>query len=162
MSKRLLLTLLLLLPVAAGIWHFLPDSRLLPEDLPLTFTDGTHTTFGELRGKPLMLAFWSVNCPACLNDMPKLTQLRRQLGPQGIHVIAVSIPQDPPPAIMATVRKFQPGYPTALDVQGEIARSVGGVDATPMTLFIDRQGRIVRRIYGKLDLTSVRATLKTL
>ncbi len=109
-----------------------------------------------------MLAFWSVSCPLCLQEIPKIEELHRLLGQQDIRVVAVNIPQDPPPAIMATVRRFQPAYPTAMDVQGEIAKAVGGVDATPLTLFVDRQGRIVRRVYGELDFGEARSVLETL
>lgn len=159
--KCLLLPLLVLIAVA-GAWQWLHRPQVLPENLHLTFTDGNRSSIGQLRGNPFMLAFWSVNCSICLQDMPQLRNLHEQLAAQNIPVIAVSIPQDPPPAVMATVREFQPGYPTALDVQGDIASAVGGVDATPLNLFVDRQGRIVRRAYGKLDLDSARKTLSAL
>ena len=164
MKKPLLPALVLLLALVAGIGYqsLLIHPQSLPEELFLTFTDGTRKQVRELRGQPLMLAFWSVNCPVCLQDIPKIAELNRLVGPLDIRVIAVNIPQDPPPAIMATVRRFQPTYPTALDVQGEIARAVGGVDATPLTLFVDRQGRIVRRAYGELDLGEAKSTLEAL
>lgn len=164
MKKPLLPALLLLLALVAAIGYqsFPIHSQSLPEELFLTFTDGTRTQLRALRGRPLLLAFWSVNCPLCLQEIPKIAELHRLVGPNDISVIAVNIPQDPPPAIMATVRRFQPSYPTALDVQGEIARAVGGVDATPLTLFVDRQGRIVRRVYGELDLGDARSTLESL
>lgn len=160
--RRLIPPLMLLLTAAAGAWLWEPAPTALPEELPLTFTDGTSSDFGQLRGTPLLLTFWSVNCPTCLHDMPKLAALHEELSPKEASVIAVSIPQDPPPAIMATVRAFRPGYPTALDVQGDIARAVAGVEATPLTLLIDREGRIVHRSYGKLDMQEARAILGAL
>lgn len=160
--KQLPSLLLIAAILGAAVWWLRPQAIQLPSDLSLTFTDGSSRQLGELRGRPILVNFWSVNCPVCLQDMPKLAQLHEDLKSQGIPVIAISIPQDPPPLIMAAVEKLAPPYPTALDVRGELSRAFGGIDATPTTLFVDRQGRIVRRIYGELDLTRVRATLTTL
>ena len=81
----------------------------------------------DLRGKSLLVTFWSVDCEICPRDMPRLSRLHDSLKAQNFMVIGVAMPHDPPPAIIATVERQNPGYPIALDVHGEVNKAFGGI-----------------------------------
>ena len=152
---------LLLVALAAAVWLFRPQPEPLPGQLRLDFMDGSSRVLRELHGQPMLLNFWSTACQTCLEELPRLAQLYRDLQPQGIHLITVSAADDSRQAVQATVEQLALPFPVALDPQGDIGRALGVTDR-PVTLFIDRQGRIARRMSGELDLTRVRATLTTL
>lgn len=155
-SSHLLIVLALL---AAG-WLLWPTSRPMPE-VSFNLIDGRTLHSSELRGKSLLITFWSVSCEVCLRDMPRLTQLQESLQDADFMVIGVAVPYDPPAAVISTVERLKPGYPVALDVHGEVAKAFGDVKVTPTSFLITPDGRINSSEHGPLDETRVRATLLT-
>lgn len=147
--------------VALIVWLVKPEHRVLP---PVTFTltDGSKLTSADLRGKNVLVNFWSISCGVCLRDMPRLTAMQQDLGGPDFTIIGVAMPHDPPPAVIASIDKRQPGYPIALDVHGELTRAFGDVRVTPSTFLIDRAGSIRYTEHGPLNETRIRATLTTL
>lgn len=150
---------LALLAVAA--WLMWPDKRTLPP-VTYTLTDGSTLSSADLRGKNVLVNFWSISCEICLRDMPRLKAMQQNLAGPDFTIIGVAMPHDPPPAVIASIDKLQPGYPIALDVHGELARAFGDVRVTPTTFLIDRAGNIRYTEHGPLDETRIRATLTTL
>ena len=135
---------------------------VIDENLNFTFTSGTKKNISEFQGKPLLLTFWSINCPVCITEIPKISKLRKEFYPDLSEVIAVNIPQDPPPAIFQTIKKFNIDYPVALDVQGDISKAIGGIKATPFSLLLNKEGKIVYRAYGELNTQDLRTRIKAL
>jgi len=159
--KQVATLALLLGLLGLGIWWMRPDYPPLP-DATLNFSDGSRQQLAELRGRPLLINFWSVSCSVCLQDMPKLVKLHEILQKRGGKLVAVNMPHDPPPAILHAINELDMPYPTVLDVHAEINRAFGGIQATPTTLFVNRQGKIVAKITGELDLQHAGALLATL
>lgn len=144
----------------AAVWLLWPRSEPMPA-VSFTLTDGRVLDSATLRGRTVLVNFWSVTCEVCLRDMPQLSSLHQSLEDRGFVVIGVAASYDPPPAVMETVARLQPAYPIALDVQGEIARAFGGVDSTPTTFLVDPAGNIQYVERGPLDEGRIRATLLT-
>lgn len=159
-ARRAWLLLLLILAGSAVAWLARPTPAL--PDMQLTFTDGTRARLANYRGRPLVLDFWSVDCPACLADMPRLRTLYPEIRRRGAALIGVNIPQDPPPAAMAMARRLDVPWPLALDPRGELNQAVGVVHITPTLVFIDRGGRVVGRHHGRLDPQQLLARLDAL
>lgn len=159
-ARRAWLLLLLILAGSAVVWLTRPVP-VLP-DLPITFTDGTQARLADYRGHPLVLDFWSVDCPACLADMPRLRTLYPEIRRRGAALIGVNIPQDPPPAAMAMARQLDVPWPLALDPRGELNQAVGVVHITPTLVFIDRGGRVAGRHHGPLDPQQLLARIDAL
>jgi peroxiredoxin len=147
--------------LVAGFLWLLPEKRPMP-DVTFTLTDGSQIDSQALRGKRVLVNFWSVSCAICLRDMPRLRVLHESLADRDFTVIGVAMHYDPPPAVIATIEKLAPGYPIALDVHGELARAFGNVSVTPTSFLIDRSGKIHLEKRGALDETRVRATILTL
>lgn len=158
--NRLLPTLGFGAVLALGVWLMWPDHRPMPQ-VRFTLTDGRVLGTAELRGTKLLVNFWSVSCEVCLREMPHLTTLHDSLQDRGFSVIGVAMPFDPPPAIMATVQRLEPGYPIALDVHGELSKAFGDVRITPTSFLVDREGNIRYSKQGALDMSRIRATLST-
>ena len=160
--KQSLGFVLLAVTLVGAVWLLRPQPEPLPAGLSLTLTDGSSHTLTQMGGQPALLVFWSTDCEPCLRDLPRLAQLHQELQARGMNLIAVSAAGDPPHAVQATMAQLATPLPVALDPQGEASRALDISGDLPVTLFIDRQGRIVRRLSGELDLTRIRATLTTL
>lgn len=160
MASRLLINLLLPLLVLGAVWLLWPSAKPMPE-VTFNLIDGRTLKSSDLRGKSVLLTFWSVSCEVCLRDMPRLSQLNESLQDQQFMVLGVAVPQDPPAAVLDTVARLDPGYPIALDVHGEVAAAFGGIKVTPTSYLIAPDGSINFSEHGPLDETRVRATLLT-
>src|ERR1700750_2751442 len=57
--------------------------------------NGRTVTARDFGGKLLILNFWATWCPPCVQEVPSLNQLQRQLGPKGLVVLGVSEDKDP-------------------------------------------------------------------
>lgn len=159
MNPRWLQNAALALAVAAAAWLLWPGARPMPE-VTFNLLDGRKLRSSELRGKSVLVNFWSVGCNTCLRDMPQLTRLQGDMKDR-LMVIGVAVPHDPPPAVISAVEELQPGYPIALDVHGEVSAAFGGVQVTPTNFLIDPDGDIRLSEHGQIHEPRLRATLLT-
>ncbi len=117
-----------------------------------TITDSQHTVeLSQLRGKPVLLNFWATWCPPCVEEMPSLLQLHKELGDK-VTILAVSEDTDDS-AYKDFVRQHNVDLLTVRDPHQNI-NEVYGTFKFPETYVIDRNGRIVRKFIGATDWTS--------
>ena len=94
--------------------------------------------------------------------MPDLEALYRRLSPRGFEVVAVSMPWDPPDAVVRLARARALPYPVALDVNGVVARAFGDVSVTPTHFLIGPGGEVALRRTGALDFPGLDARLRSM
>jgi cytochrome c biogenesis protein CcmG, thiol:disulfide interchange protein DsbE len=114
----------------------------------LSTLDGDVLALDELRGAPVVLAFWASWCTTCKADVPKLQQVVDDWGPQGVRVVGVVI-EDALPAARAAAIRSQLRYPSVFDADGT-TRDAFGVLGTPETFLLDGEGRVSARWIGPL------------
>ena len=139
-------------PVPAG-----PD--VLP---PLTLDclgPGPDVSLAQLAGRPTLVNLWATWCLPCREEMPLLQDAFAQYGEQ-VRFLGVDT-QDSPEAAASFVADLQVGYPHVLDPEGELLAALG-VRGLPVTLAVDRDGRIVSRVVGQLDSEELRQLMGTL
>ena len=117
-------------------------------------------TLKQLRGKPVLVTFWATTCPTCIQEMPHLIELYRDLNPKGLEMIGVAMSYDPPEQVRALAQQRQIPYPIVLDTQARIAREFDNVRLTPTSVLISPEGRIVQYRLGLLDLPQLRETIQ--
>jgi len=159
-NKQIVPSLAAVAVLVAGVWLMSSSTRPMPE-VAFNLVDGRTVKSADLRGKSVLINFWSVSCEVCLRDMPRLTELQERMTAQGLMVIGVAVPHDPPPAVIDLVEKIKPGYAIALDVHGEISKAFGDIKVTPTNVLIDPQGNINFSQRGPLNESRIRATLLT-
>jgi thiol-disulfide isomerase/thioredoxin len=115
-------------------------------------TDSEHTVeLAKLRGKPVLLNFWATWCPPCIEEMPSLVQLQKQMGDK-VTILAVSEDADD-----AAYQQFIHDHSVDLLTvrEGSQKTSSGyGTFRYPETYVIDRNGKIVRKFIGATNWTS--------
>ena len=70
-----IVNLFLILAFAAAAFGQQAKSKPLAENFSATVLDGKSFDLAELRGKVVVLTFWSTKCPICHREIPKLNQL---------------------------------------------------------------------------------------
>lgn len=125
--------------------------------LELTNLVGRPLDLGDLRGRPVWIVFWATYCHACQEEEPHLRRAYAAHREQGLVVIAVDAGEP-----VADVRRYveERGLPwrIALD-PGLRAFDVYGAIGTPTHYFIDRDGRIAARAFGRLRHEEMEAHL---
>jgi cytochrome c biogenesis protein CcmG, thiol:disulfide interchange protein DsbE len=109
----------------------------LPE---LTTLEGQQISLDRLRGKPILINFWFINCPPCVEEMPVLNAIKQQVG-DSAHFVAVTFES------ADRVRKFlkkQPFHFMQVTSARKYIESLKMV-SYPVNVFLDKEG-IVRKI----------------
>ena len=152
------IALVVVLAVAA-VWFMPAGLRQAPPLVGQTL-DGRTLTLEQLRGKPVLVTFWATTCPSCIEEMPHLIELYRELNPKGLEIIGVAMAYDPPEQVRTLAMQRQIPYPIVLDTQARIAQEFDNVRLTPTTVLISPDGRIVHYRLGLLDLPKLRETIR--
>ena len=83
-----------------------------PLSLPLV--DGGTINLAELKGRVVMVDFWSSWCPPCIKEAPVLAETYREYAGQEVEFVGVAI-WDEADDVNRYIRQFDLGYPNGLD-----------------------------------------------
>jgi peroxiredoxin len=139
-----------------GYLWLTPSGLKQAPELGFTTMQGAEIQLAELRGRPVLVTFWATTCPGCMEEMPHLIELYRELQPRGLEIIGVAMYYDPPNQVQTVRERFQVPYPIVLDLRQEAAVAFGNVRLTPTTFLISPEGRIVKQKVGEMDMERVR------
>jgi cytochrome c biogenesis protein CcmG/thiol:disulfide interchange protein DsbE len=113
--------------------------------------DGQHSVdLSKLRGKVVVLSFWATWCAPCIEEMPSLEALQRQL-PQ-IEVVAIASQEDFTD-YASFLQRHPVGLLTVFDANQK-SNALYGSFRFPETYVIDRSGVIRRKFIGPQEWTS--------
>ena len=116
-----------------------------------TVQDDAHTvSLGQFKGKVVILNFWATWCAPCLDELPSLEQLGKQL--PAVQILAVSIDDDKA-AYDAFLKQYSISLLSVRDGSTASNLKFGSV-RVPESYVIDRQGLIRRKFIGSQDWTS--------
>lgn len=147
--------LMLAVVVALATWTLRTPPGAAPQGVVFQLIDGRRIALDDLRGRPVLVSFWATTCPACLREIPHLKALYREAAPQGLVMVAVAMPYDPPSEVLAMVADRELPYDVAVDVQGRVLRAFGRVPGTPTHFLMNGAGDIVLHHVGPLDTRRV-------
>lgn len=141
------------LPSAAG--SDLLQQTVLPD------LDGRKVRVADWRGKVLVVNFWATWCAPCREEIPALVRTQTRFAARGLQVIGIAL--DDLERVRPFAREMGINYPTLLTgIDGlDLAAAAGNkVGALPYTVYIDRQGKIVRAELGGVDDQKLQAHIE--
>jgi peroxiredoxin len=129
--------------------------------LTLKSIEGRTVRLRDYRGKVVLINFWATWCPPCRAELPALVQLQRQYGSAGLQIIGITSPPEHRARVRQLTRRLKVNYPIVLGTHETRARF--SLDETlPLTVIIDREGRIRGTIAGILLPAEFNAHIKPL
>jgi thiol-disulfide isomerase/thioredoxin len=131
-------------------------------DVQLTLLDGTQPRIADLRGRVVLMNFWSTTCAPCMEEMPTLIEFHRRNAPRGLKTIAVAMKHDRPEMVLGMSQRRQFPFDVALDVQGEVAQAFFRTEVTPSKYLIDPMGNVVRTHVGRTDFADLQQRIDAL
>ena len=125
--------------------------------------NGPPQTMAQLRGKVVLLDFWTFGCVNCLNTLPHVKAWHAKYRNQGLVVIGVHTPEyafeREPANVENAVKRLGITYPVALDNQFRTWHR-WHVEAWPTVIVVDRQGRAVFRHVGEGNDSRIEAAIQ--
>jgi peroxiredoxin len=117
-------------------------------DFTLKSLDGKSIRLSDFRGKAVLLNFWATWCQPCKIEMPWFADLQNKYGSQGLQVLGVAFDDDASTDELAKFSKdLGVNYPVLIG-QEAVENAYGGVPVLPITLYIDRDGKIIDKVFG--------------
>jgi thiol-disulfide isomerase/thioredoxin len=119
----------------------------------------------KLRGKVVLVDFWTYTCINCLNTLPYVKQWHAKYKDQGLTVIGVHTPEYPFERSTANVvdanQRLGITYPVAQDNR-YATWSAYHNRYWPAVYLIDKKGRIVYTHFGEGGYAETEAAIRTL
>jgi thiol-disulfide isomerase/thioredoxin len=160
--KGILITLLLTASMLLAFWYKSSQSLGMAPDEIFTTLSGKKIELKKLRGKPVLITFWATDCASCIKEIPHLINLYQKFHPQGLEIIAVAMPYDPPNHVLFMSHAKQIPYPVALDLKAQHVQAFGQIQFTPSTFLISPSGAIVLKKIGLLDINAIQQRIQKL
>jgi thiol-disulfide isomerase/thioredoxin len=136
-------------PAAAGEAVAWPEVHLL---------DGQRWSASSAAGQAVVVVFWSTTCPFCKRHNQHVEKLNRAAAGRGLQVLGVARERD-----AEAVRRYATGqgysFPITLD-QAPMAAALSARKMIPLTVTVDRQGRLRQVIPGEMFEEDVLDLLK--
>jgi RNA polymerase sigma factor (sigma-70 family) len=138
------------------------DARIgkpAPPFAPKQWLNSKPLAWTDLKGRIVILDFWSLGCGPCRNDFPTAKQINKDRAQTGIVVIGVHAADGKVEDIQNFMRQFDMAYPVCIDKQ--VPDGIGetfakyGVSAMPDSFLIDAHGTVIA--HGPIAAMAARA-----
>lgn len=110
--------------------------------------DGQRLAPASWQGQAAVVVFWSTTCPFCRRHNQHVEKLHRAAAGKPLRVLGVARERDP-----ALVRRYAAAqgysFPITLD-SGPLAQVLSLRNLIPLTVVVDRQGRLKRVLPGEM------------
>ncbi len=139
-----------------------PQVGYLAPPFRLTTLAGRQVALADFRGHPVLINFWASWCVPCRKEMPELVQLYTTHRAAGLVVLGVNLTyQDSLTDARSFAREFNVPFPVLLDETGAIARDLYRLPGIPVSMLVDRNGRLVRQHIGPMSMRQFEAFVVT-
>lgn len=118
-------------------------------DFTATDLSGRPVRLSALKGKPVVLRFWSTECRFCRADTPIFNRYFEKYKAAGLEVFYINRQGDEQ-AVRQFVADLEVGFPVILDRDGKISARYN-IRIEPITIIISPEQRIVAATLGGIS-----------
>ncbi len=126
-------------------------------DFTLTDLNGTPYTLSDLRGKVVIINFWSAECPWAERADEKLIPLVKNRGEEVVLLSVASNANEAPPLLKLVAEER--GLPLVLHDKYQRVAELYGAQATPHLFVVDKEG--ILQYQGAFNNTNFRQQTPT-
>lgn len=130
-------------------------------DFTLHTVDGKSYRMSALKGRPVIIDFWATWCAPCKSSMPHLSAIQSRYRDRGLVVLGLSTDDDDAKAVRRFADRLGVTFSLAT-ADDRVLDAFGPIRGLPTTVYISRQGEIVRRVTGYLDAETMESYAKEL
>ncbi len=113
-----------------------------PPDFTATTFDGGKFTLSSLKGRPVLVNFFASWCTQCAHELPFMEQSYERHRTSGFVIVGVNSLETGDG--VAYYHRFGLTFPAAYDPgnPGRIARAYNVTSSLPVSIFVDKDGRV--------------------
>jgi peroxiredoxin len=136
------------------------SDRLPAPDFTLTDENGKSVRLSDRKGKVVLLNFWATWCGGCQVEIPWFRDFYSKYKRSGLDTIGVSMDSDG----WTSVRPYlkEKPIPYTIVIGDDSTAKEFHVTAMPVTVLIDRQGRIAATHSGIVAIATYRSEIESL
>jgi thiol-disulfide isomerase/thioredoxin len=158
LARRVSLRVLLVCALVSATIAYAGDKA--PEAAPrfnARTTAGESFTNDSVKGKVVLLEFWTTWCPYCREEQSLVDDIDKEFAPKGLIVLAIDVGES-----KKTVKKYLEATPRACRIVLNDDTNLAAMFAAksyPIYVVIDREGNIVGEQHGAGGERSLRRLL---
>lgn len=137
-----------------------PNVRKAAPGFTLADAKGASVRLSDYKGKVVLLDFWATWCGGCKVEIPWYVEFENKYKGSGLAVIGVSMDEDGWKSVKPFLEKTKLNYPVVIGNEG--LAKLYGVDAMPMTLLIDQEGKIAASHVGLVNKDKFESEIRLL
>lgn len=141
------------------------DDTVTGKAAPLHFTlkdmNGVDVKLAAFKGKVILLNFWATWCGPCKAEIPSLVELQEQYG-DDLVVLGFSV-DDPVEKMRPYAAEYKINYPLLVgNGREDVQEAFGPLYGIPVSVIIDREGRIAKKHSGIASKAQFEREIKSL
>jgi thiol-disulfide isomerase/thioredoxin len=127
-------------------------------DLTVNDIEGKPVSLAALKGKTVLLDFWTTWCPPCRADAPALDKLHKRFGEKDLAIVGISVSEER--EIVAKFLKEHPhDFPIVLTSENDMPRPYQ-IGVFPTYMVINADGTLASAVEGDQGFAELRKLLK--
>jgi peroxiredoxin len=136
------------------------NARKAVPDFTLEDSSGATIKLSAYKGRVVLLDFWATWCTGCKTESPWYMEFVDQYKDRGFSAIGVAMDDDGWKSVRPYLEEHKINYPIVVG-SSELGDRFG-VQAMPVTLLIDRDGKIADLHVGMVDKAAFDSEIQTL
>mgnify|MGYP000916651312 CR=1 FL=1 len=131
-------------------------------DFAMEDEDGNQARLADYQGKPVVLNLWASWCSYCKSEMPYFESAYQTYGDE-IHFIMLNPvkSEKSPDDGRDFIAKAGYSFPVYYETAGQVL-TLYGLRSFPATLFIDKEGNLVKKQIGAITQTQLEKAIQVL
>ena len=132
------------------------ERKTAPDFSVLNYND-EKVKLSDFKGKPVVLNFWATWCGPCKSELPAFDKLYHE-NKENVEFVMVNLTDgynETIDGVKEFIEKNNYSFPVYFDTTSG-ASNVYSVRSIPLTVFIDEEGKIVRKQVGAMNEKTLR------
>ena len=127
-------------------------------DLQVTDIHGSRISLADLKGKTILLDFWTTWCPPCEADAPSIEKLNQKYGSKSLGIIGISVDEGRE-TVEKYLKKHPHNFPVVLSSENQLPRPYE-IGVFPTYLIIGPDGTLMTAEEGNKGFGKLRKDLE--
>ena len=138
------IALLVVLSLAGSGWAV--EKGAQAPEFSLVDTAGNTVTLSQMKGKVVVVNFFTIWCQPCRHEMPDLNAIYKENKDKGLAMVGICLNADPN-QLKVLVQQLKLDYPVLIGTD-KVNKDYGDIVGVPTTFIIDKQGKVAEKIVG--------------